>query len=236
MIIRFDYLFSKHVDLTNPLSWDKPVFLLNHLIDAYLSFSWRPEWRPRAWVKASIAFFVAPLVSSDSMAQNGDRNLLNWLKNDFGIIDSSFTSDPSDPHMFVKLVRDSMVIQRKKSEKEEVLEFTYKFMISLLCGLSFTVAVLQNLYQHFKRILEEEQGETSERKREGLVLMQVQLVKMYDLRRNCLLVQQLFRTVSSQSNDITKKKSTKKKRGSQTVSRIQYFVFSHFYLPSDIWW
>jgi hypothetical protein len=142
--------------------------------------------------------------------------------------------EKSDPNTFVKLVHDAMKTSKKNSEKEDVREFAYNFAMSLLLGLSFSVAVLQNLYQHFKRFFEEEQGESNlGRKREGLLLIQAQLVKMYDLRRSCLLIKQVFEMWSSNSLDITKKRSTKKKRGSQTVSASVIFLSSIIYLFSD---
>ena len=169
MIIRFDYFLSEHVVLTNPLSWDKSVFWLNGLIDAFLSFNWKPDWESVVWIEAGIAFSTIPLASSDDNRHGGDSNLLSWLNNDFGLVDDSSTLEKSDPNMFVKLVQDATKTSKNNKERSDVREFTYKFAMSLLLSLSFSVAVLQNLHQHFKSVLEEEQGESNvERKRERI--------------------------------------------------------------------
>ncbi|KAG7372268.1 hypothetical protein IV203_018411 [Nitzschia inconspicua] len=222
MICTFESCLASDVSQIRPSKWEKSVLWHYTLLEAFLVIGRPLKWIPQAWTEAGIQF---PSVPSKG-ATKGDkrRRLAVWLQESFGRFCSE---DRSNTENAGDIIEDAIHECTRASERNEILQFAYKFTLSLMLGLSVSAAVLNNVYDYFKEAFE---GHSSQERSEPTTLVQHQLVKLYDLKHHIQSMQRLFVSLSKKKR---KKGKTSHKRAShsgksEAAEQIDK-VFQHFF-------
>jgi hypothetical protein len=102
---------------------------------------------------------------------------------------------------------------RKDEELKEILQSIFRCTKSLILSSALSAAVLSNTYEHIKGVFKETDDKALlQEKDEAVSLMQFQLVKIYDIRRRCVFIEQALRQMAP-TNRPLKKLTRKRRRG-----------------------
>lgn len=183
-----------------------------------------PCFRIRSLSDLQFAGFELPSISSSTViAARRKENLLNWMKSCFSSFGSS-QNDVAATSRTVKRLLELIKGARTVSEKEEIVDSTYRFTLTLLFALSLSIAVLSNAYNHFKDLLEQGCDKTEcDKKNEALQMIHYQFTKIYKIKEICQSMEHLFRNLGSRSQNGAQRRS-KKRRLSRSSPASQTMV------------
>jgi len=141
-----------------------------------------------------------------------EKSLREWMESSFSRF-GCLQQNPLSTSTIGKQVADLIKKARVLEEKEEIVDSACRFTLTLLFALSSSAAILRNLYDHYKCMLEEEdKGREFEGKLDFHQMMHYQLMKMYDMKRKCRSMERLFRNIGSRNHGFGHKKTEKTKR------------------------
>jgi hypothetical protein len=203
MVCCFDTFLACDKSRVKPSTWKESSIWMYTLFETFLAIGRPAKWIPQAWTEAGIKF---PLVPPNSIVHNSEeeRRLSAWFEESFGKLECS--CDASDLFSIEAILLRVFLGGTKASDRMKVIQFSYKLTLSLLLAFSVSAAVLNNVYDYFKKDL---RGGSCEQRREAIMLIQHQLVKMYWMKHHSLSMRQFFDSIPK----------NKRKRGRLNVQR-----------------